>query len=52
VRGEKKGNSHVLLEEILREVLNLSREGSREHESLSVVDSGHVSSLDDLPDLG
>ena len=42
----------VFLQEGLGEDLNLSGEGGREHQSLPVVNAGHVALLDDGPDLG
>jgi hypothetical protein len=52
VRRARREDVHVLLEEVLGEELDLSREGGTEHESLPLVDARHVASLDDLPDLG
>jgi hypothetical protein len=42
----------VLLQERLGEDLNLPGEGGREHQSLPVVNTGHIALLNDGPDLG
>ena len=45
------GEEDVFLEEILSEDLDITREGSAEHEGLAFVDTRHILSLDDATDL-
>lgn len=42
----------VILEKVTGKHLDVAREGGREHESLAVINHGHVFSLDDATDLG
>jgi hypothetical protein len=45
------GKEDVVLQERSSEHLNLSRESSRKHECLSVHDTWHIGTFDNLPDL-
>lgn len=46
------GQEDVVLEEIAGEDLDVAGEGGREHESLALVDLGHVLTLNDTANLG
>lgn len=46
------GQEDVVLQEIASQVLDVAGEGSREHESVALVDAGHVLLLDQTSDLG
>ena len=45
------GEEDVVLEEIFGEDLDVTREGSAEHEGLALMDTGHILSLNDATDL-
>ena len=45
------GEEDVVFEEILGEDLDVTGEGSAEHEGLALMDAGHILSLDDTTDL-
>jgi hypothetical protein len=45
------GQEDIILQEVASEHLNVAWEGGREHESLAVLDTWHVLTLDDAADL-